>query len=176
MVDCRSNQAFPNSSGSASVLPFGCRSRALPPAFLSRRFRVYLKGPRIPLESPIWHDRFFWQNPVRVTRLVPLRRWPFLPPSCRPAGRPSDSLAFRPAPASRPSLSFLRPQPFGRWVSSNGGFKLLPEGVLVKGEKVLFRKFYSPSTSAEISKFMNKKGTVNFQNFKVCDEANSIGQ
>ena len=48
------------------------------PVFIYRRFRVYLKEPRIPIESPLWYDRFFWQNPVRVTRPVPPGRCPFL--------------------------------------------------------------------------------------------------
>lgn len=47
------------------------------PAFLYRRFHVYLKEPRIPLESPLWYDRFSWQNPVWVTRPVPPGRCPF---------------------------------------------------------------------------------------------------
>jgi len=47
------------------------------PAFLYRRFRVYLKESRIPFESPLWYDRFSWQNPVRVTRPVPPGRCPF---------------------------------------------------------------------------------------------------
>jgi hypothetical protein len=78
----------PNSSDSAFVLPFGCQSRALPPAFLYRRLRVYLKEPRLPLESPLWYDRFSWQNPVRVTHSVPPECWPFRFPIYRPAGRP----------------------------------------------------------------------------------------
>jgi hypothetical protein len=49
----------------------------LPPVFIYRRFHVYLKEPRIPIESPLWYDRFFWQNPVRVTRPVPPGRLPF---------------------------------------------------------------------------------------------------
>ena len=47
------------------------------PVFIYRRFHVYLKEPRIPIEPPLWYDRFFWQNPVRVTRPVPPGRLPF---------------------------------------------------------------------------------------------------
>jgi len=111
-VDCRSALAFLTSSGSAFVLPFGCQSRALPPAFLSRRRSVYLKGPRIPIESPSWYDRFSWQNPVRVTHSVPPECWPFPKPYCGPAGRPSAvslSVRFRPRglllPSGDPDLS-----------------------------------------------------------------------
>ena len=46
------------------------------PVFIYRRFHVYLKEPRIPIESPLWYDRFLWQNPVRVTRPVPSGRLP----------------------------------------------------------------------------------------------------
>ena len=46
------------------------------PVFIYRRFHVYLKEPRIPIESPLWYDRFLWQNPVRVTRPVPPGRLP----------------------------------------------------------------------------------------------------
>ena len=47
------------------------------PVLIYRRFDVYLKEPRVPIESPLWYDRFFWQNPVRVTRPVPSGRLPF---------------------------------------------------------------------------------------------------
>jgi len=59
-----------------SVLPFGFWPRAFFPLLFIDVFRVYLKEPRVPIESPKWHDRFFWQNPVRVTRPVPLGRCP----------------------------------------------------------------------------------------------------
>jgi len=52
------------------------------PVFIYRRFHVYLKEPRIPIESPLWYDRFFWQNPVRVTRPVPPGRLPFSSTFC----------------------------------------------------------------------------------------------
>jgi hypothetical protein len=65
----------------AFVLPFGCQSRLFPPPFFLDAYRVYLKGPRIPIESPSWYDRISWQNPVGVTRPVPPGRWPFLCPS-----------------------------------------------------------------------------------------------
>jgi hypothetical protein len=114
----------------------------LPPAFIYRRFRVYLKEPRIPFESPLWYDRFFWQNPVRVTRPVPPGRCPFSSTlsTFRRVGLPVDSLFrslpvlrpspffgpfpalrpspfLRPLPAFRPSPFFLRSQPFGWWAS-----------------------------------------------------------
>ena len=49
----------------------------LPASLFIDVFLVYLKEPRIPLEPPLWYDRFFWQNPVRVTRPVPPGRCPF---------------------------------------------------------------------------------------------------
>jgi len=58
------------------------------------------------------------------------------------AGQPSSRFAFRSNPVFRPLPSFLRPQPFGRWVSSNGGFKILPIVKIVKAKKVLFRLFF----------------------------------
>jgi hypothetical protein len=128
---------------------------SLSPAFLYRGFHLYLKGLHFPIESPLWYDRFFWQNPVRVTRSIPPERCPFSSASCHQAGRPSDNLALRPFPASRPSFSFLRPRPFDRWVSSNGGSKLLLDGVYVKGKKGLFMRIISLLTSAQIYKLMN---------------------
>ena len=87
----------------------------LPPAFIYRRFRVYLKESRFPLESPLWYDRFFWQNPVRVTRPVPPGRCPFSSTlsTFRRVGLPVYSLSVRfrpfglllPIPAFRPSSS-----------------------------------------------------------------------
>jgi len=63
------------------------------PAFIYRRFRVYLKESRVPIESPLWYDRFFWQNPVRVTRPVPPGRCPFsfALSTFRRVGLPADS-------------------------------------------------------------------------------------
>ena len=60
-----------------SVLPFGFWSRAFFPLLFIDVSPVYLKEPRIPFEPPLWYDRFFWQNPVRVTRPVPPGRLPF---------------------------------------------------------------------------------------------------
>jgi hypothetical protein len=139
-----------------SVLPFGFWSRAFSPAFLYRRFRVYLKEPRIPLESPLWYDRFSWQNPVRVTRPVPLGRCPLS----------STLAAFRRVSLLAGSLSVLlqplgcfRPcgllRPFGRFRPScdpglaaggfllNGEFKLLLEFSIVKAPGVALRKSIS---------------------------------
>ncbi len=84
------------------------------PAFIYRRFRVYLKESRVPIESPLWYDRFLWQNPVRVTRPVPSGRCPF--PSTlstlRRVGLPVDShsVRFRSFDLLR---SFHRFQPYG---------------------------------------------------------------
>ncbi len=88
---------FLTSSGSAFVLPFGCQSRVFLPPFFIDAFASISRDRRHPLESPLWYDRFFWQNPVRVTRPVTTWALPF-----------SSTL-----------------QPCGRWVSSNGKAKLL---------------------------------------------------
>ena len=53
---------------------------------------------------------------------------------CHLAGRPSDSLAFRSFPVSRPSSLFPQTRPYGWWVSSNGGSKLLSRRGDVKGK------------------------------------------
>ena len=66
---------------------------------------VYLKGSRLPFESPFNGTTGFLQSPVRATYSVPGEYFIRLPlPSviCLPAGRPS-----------------------GRWVPSNGVLKLL---------------------------------------------------
>ena len=62
----------------------------LPPVFIYRRFHVYLKEPRIPIESPQWYGRFYWQNPARVTRPVPPGRLP-----CSSTFSPSGGSALR---------------------------------------------------------------------------------
>ena len=72
---------FPISPGSAFVLPFGCQSRVSHPPFFIDAFASISRDRRLPLEPPLWYDRFFWQNPVRVTRPVPPGRCRFLPPS-----------------------------------------------------------------------------------------------
>ena len=88
---------FPTSPGSAFVLPFGCQSRVSHPPFFIDAFASISRDRRLPLEPPLWYDRFFWQNPVRVTR--PVTTW------------------------ALPFSSTLRP--CGWWVSSNGEAKLL---------------------------------------------------
>lgn len=82
------------------------------PAFLYRRFRVYLKEPRIPLESPLWYDRFSWQNPVRVTRPVPPGRCPFSSTlaAFRRVGLPARSHSLRFGPCD-PLQSSARLRP-----------------------------------------------------------------
>ena len=127
------------------------------PAFIYRRFRVYLKESRFPFESPLWYDRFSWQNPVRVTRPVPPGRCPFSSTlsTFRRVGLPVDSLSvrFRSCDLLRPSFRFqpfglllpsVRFRPFGLLRSScvsnlsvggllsNGGLKLLLGRSIVK--------------------------------------------
>jgi len=136
----------------------------LPPAFIYRRLRVYLKEPRIPLESPLWYDRFFWQNPVRVTRPVPPGRCPF--PSTlstfRRVGLPVGSLSvllqscdcfrsfsllqscdcFRSSDLLRSRdrfRSFCDSNLSVGGLLSNGGFKLLLKSLIVKAPKGIFR-------------------------------------
>jgi hypothetical protein len=74
---CRSSEAFPTLSGSAYRLPFGCQSRVSLPPFFIEVFHLYLKEPRVPLEPPLWYDRFSWQSPIRVTCPVPPEHYPF---------------------------------------------------------------------------------------------------
>ena len=140
-----------------SVLPFGFWSRAFSPAFIYRRLRVYLKEPRLPLESPLWYDRFSWQNPVRVTRPVPPGRCPFCSTlaAVRRVSLPAGSLSVRLQPCGcfRP-CGLLRP--LGRFRPScdaglaagglllNGGFKLLLRIWIVKAANAALRKFISP--------------------------------
>ena len=81
------------------------------PAFLYRRFHVYLKESRIPLESPLWYDRFSWQNPVRVTRPVPPGRCPVtFHPLCFQTGRSFSRFAL----VQSPSFDFFRSSGFLR--------------------------------------------------------------
>ena len=92
------------------------------PVLIYRRFTVYLKEPRIPIESPLWYDRFFWQNPVRVTRPVPPGRCPFSSTlsTFRRVGLPVYSLSVRFQP-----FGLLLPIPTFRSSSSVSGLSTL---------------------------------------------------
>ncbi len=103
---------FLTSPGSAFVLPFGCQSRVFLPPFFIDAFASISRVRRRPLESPLWYDRFFWQNPVRVTRPVPPGHRRFLPPSYRPVV--SLSVLSRSEDRFRPSVDS---------VLSVGGFR-----------------------------------------------------
>jgi hypothetical protein len=114
---------------------------------------VYLKGSRLPFESPFNGTTGFLQSPVRATCSVPCEHLSVVrcPPLCLPAGRPS-----------------------GWRDSSNGGFKLLLwVGVVndVRGEVMSDR---SRSISRENCKLLNIKNTWVFQKFFFCDEANEL--
>ncbi len=94
--------------------------RAFSPLLFIDACGVYLKEPRIPFESPLWYDRFFWQNPVRVTRPVPPGRCPFSS-TLSTFGRvgllvDSHSVRFRSFNRFQP-FDLLRP--FGRFRSLN---------------------------------------------------------
>ena len=73
--------------------------RSTTPVFLYRRFRlslrVYLKGPRLPLELPLWYDLFLAEfGPGNSP--VPPGLYPFSVALQRfPAGRPSSSGLLR---------------------------------------------------------------------------------
>jgi len=105
-----------------SVLPFGFWSRAFFPLLFIDVSPVYLKEPRIPFEPPLWYDRFFWQNPVRVTRPVPPGRCPFSSTlsTFRRVGLPVDSLSVR-----FRSFDLLLPFPVFRLSSSVSGLATL---------------------------------------------------
>ena len=114
-VDCRSALAFPTSSGSAFVLPFGCQSRALPPAVLYRRVKRLSQGTANPSRATLMARPLLVAEPgpgdaLRTTRALAVSST--LLPS---GGSAFGSLAFRPYPASQPSSSFQRPRPFDRW-------------------------------------------------------------
>jgi hypothetical protein len=59
-----------------SVCPSVASRESFTRLFFIEVFHLYLKGSRFPIEPPFWCDRFFWQNPVRVARPIPLGRWP----------------------------------------------------------------------------------------------------
>jgi hypothetical protein len=151
------------------------------PAFIYRRLRVYLKEPRIPFESPLWYDRFSWQNPVRVTRPVPPGRCPFSSTlfAFRRVGLQanSHSVRFRSCDLLRPSVRFrsrdlllpsVRFRPRGLLRSScdpslsvggllsNGGLKLLLKDWIVKAPKAPFRMFISSRISVKNYKSLNR--------------------
>lgn len=150
MVVCRTIQAFPTSPSPVNALP-SVLVAGLPPAFLSRRFRVYLRRPRISFESPLWYDRRIAE--LRSGRRVPYHRdtGRFLPPfhpsggsALRVSRRPCSSalrlpnpvlasFAFRLRSASQLPEAFRRSRPRGRWVSCNGGLKLRLSLSRVKG-------------------------------------------
>lgn len=74
-VDCRSALAFPTSSGSAFVLPFGCQSRALPPAVLYRRVKRLSQGTANPSRVTLMVRPLFLAEPglgdaLRTTRAL----------------------------------------------------------------------------------------------------------
>jgi hypothetical protein len=129
---CRTTQAFPTSTNSAFVLPFGCRPRTLPSAFLYRRAGRLSQGTANPFRATRMVRPLCLAEPGRggapcTTGALAV----FFHPPYRPAGQPSGIRAFRSSPVLRPVPSFRRFRPFGRRVSINGSTTLLmrPSGV-----------------------------------------------
>jgi hypothetical protein len=112
VVVCRTTQAFPTSTGPASVLPFGCQPRTLPSAFLYRRRWRLSQGTAYPhrvtpMVRPLCLAEPGRGDASRTTGTLAV----FFHPSCLPAGQPSDSHAFgfRPGPRTGPVPLAIRP-------------------------------------------------------------------
>jgi hypothetical protein len=148
----------------------------LSPAFLYRRRSVYLQGSRFPFESPHGTTASFGRTRSGRRTLYHLSAGRSFHPRYIPAGRPSCSSALLPFQVSRPFTSLPRFRSFNRWVSSNGGSKLLPWPRSVKGVGVSFTLTNSSRTSPEIRKLLNKKRSLIFPARSFCDEANLFGQ
>jgi len=141
------------------------------PVFIYRRFHVYLKEPRIPIESPLWYDRFFWQNPVRATRPVPPGRLPLSSTlfTFRRVGLPVNlhSVGRRP-------FGLRRPIPTCRSSSLDSGLSTFLTRFQSVGLLRLFPALRPSSLASSLSTF-----SVRFQSFDLlrssCDPNLSIG-
>lgn len=138
-----------------------------PPFFIDAH-RVYLKGPRLPIEPPPWYDRFARQNPVGVTRPVPPERWPFLPPSRSSGGSAFRSVRFPfcPGPETGPVLPAapaFRPAGFNqRGAKSTASANSCQRSLSTDYPQKLNRHFTCKTQVDEIRENRSQKKFLNF--------------